>query len=117
MMSLFESAWVIARRDFVASVFSRSFILFLLAPLLLFGFVDLLQHGADAQDRAATQPVVAVVADSATVDALTAGARAAGRRAPRSRASRSCATSRRPRMSRSRRRLCSPTRRAVIRRC
>jgi len=36
MMSLFEAAWVIARRDFVASVFSRTFILFLLAPMILF---------------------------------------------------------------------------------
>ena len=39
MMGLFESAWVIARRDFVATVYSRSFILFLLAPLVLFVFV------------------------------------------------------------------------------
>ncbi|MEA3016070.1 MAG: hypothetical protein QOI38_792, partial [Sphingomonadales bacterium] len=38
MNRLFRSAWVIARRDFVATVFSRSFILFLLAPLLIFGF-------------------------------------------------------------------------------
>ena len=38
-MNLWESAWVIARRDFVASVFSRFFILFLLAPLVLFGFM------------------------------------------------------------------------------
>ena len=104
MMSLFEAAWVIARRDFVASVFSRSFILFLLAPLLLFGFALFFGTMADAQDRSAAQPVVAVVADSATADALARGARAAGRRRRRSRASRSCATSRRPRMSRSRRR-------------
>ena len=47
MMTLFEAAWVIARRDFIAIVYSRSFILFLLAPLfivvvasILFGIVS-----------------------------------------------------------------------------
>jgi ABC-2 type transport system permease protein len=69
-MNLWESAWVIARRDFVASVFSRFFILFLLAPLLLFGFAIFFSITTDAQDRAAAQPVVAVVTDSATSTAL-----------------------------------------------
>jgi len=72
MMSLFEAAWVIARRDFVASVFSRFFVLFLLAPLLLFGFMGFFIYAAEAQDRAASHPVVAVVADSATTAALDA---------------------------------------------
>ena len=36
MMSLFEAAWVIARRDFIATVYSRSFILFLLIPFVVF---------------------------------------------------------------------------------
>lgn len=69
-MSFFESVWVIARRDFVASVFSRFFILFLLAPLVLFGFMIFFNLATDAQDRAAAQPVVAVVVDSATSEAL-----------------------------------------------
>ena len=69
-MNLWESAWVIARRDFVASVFSRFFILFLLAPLLLFGFMIFFSLTTDAQDRAASQPVVALVTDTATADAL-----------------------------------------------
>ena len=69
-MNLWESAWVIARRDFVASVFSRFFILFLLAPLILFGFMIFFSITTDAQDRAASQPVVAVVTDSATSQAL-----------------------------------------------
>jgi ABC-2 type transport system permease protein len=72
MMSLFEASWVIARRDFVASVFSRFFVLFLLAPLALFAFMGFFIYATEAQDRAATQPVVAVVADSATADALNA---------------------------------------------
>lgn len=70
MMSVFQAAWVIARRDFVASVFSRFFILFLLAPLLLLGFMIFFAYATDAQDRAASQPVVAVVADTATGEAL-----------------------------------------------
>lgn len=69
-MNLWESAWVIARRDFVASVFSRFFILFLLAPLILFAFMIFFSVTTDAQDRAATQPVVAVVTDTPTSQAL-----------------------------------------------
>lgn len=69
-MNLWESAWVIARRDFVASVFSRFFILFLLAPLVLFGFTIFFSMTTDAQDRAASQPVVAVVTDAGTAQAL-----------------------------------------------
>ena len=69
-MRLWESAWVIARRDFVAQVFSRFFILFLLAPVVLFGFMIFFSLSTDAQDRAASQPVVAVVSDSATLNAL-----------------------------------------------
>jgi len=72
MMSFFESVWVIARRDFVASVFSRFFVLFLLAPLLLFGFMIFFGLATDAQDRAASQPVVAILAaDEGTAEALT----------------------------------------------
>lgn len=69
-MNLWESAWVIARRDFVASVFSRFFILFLLAPVVLFGFSIFFSMSTDAQERAASQPVVAVVTDTATSTAL-----------------------------------------------
>jgi ABC-2 type transport system permease protein len=70
MMSLFEAAWVIARRDFVAQVYSRNFILFLLAPLLLFGFAFFVGAAADQTERGANQPVVALVTDSATAEAL-----------------------------------------------
>jgi ABC-2 type transport system permease protein len=71
MNNLFRSAWVIARRDFVATVFSRSFILFLLAPLLIFGFSLLAGLSAGRAEREASRPTVAVIADSATVQALT----------------------------------------------
>lgn len=72
MMSLFEASWVIARRDFIASVFSRTFIIFLLAPMILIGFAIFFSMMTDAQDQVATQPAVAVVADSATSGALAA---------------------------------------------
>jgi ABC-2 type transport system permease protein len=71
-MSLFEASWVIARRDFVATVYSRSFILFLLAPVMLFSFAFLVGYASDQADRIAAQPVVAVAADSETQAALQA---------------------------------------------
>lgn len=73
MMSVFEAAWVIARRDFIATVYSRSFILFLTIPLIMFGAIVLASQLVD--DRTLSQPQVAVAADSATVSALD-GARA-----------------------------------------
>lgn len=51
MIAMFRSALVIARRDYVASVWSRSFILFLLGPLLPLvagGFIGSLGAEADA---------------------------------------------------------------------
>jgi len=72
MMSVFEAAWVIARRDFVAQVFSRTFILFLLAPLLIFAFAFFFGNVADSAERSANQPVVALVTDSGTAAALDA---------------------------------------------
>ncbi|HEV2816277.1 MAG TPA: ABC transporter permease [Allosphingosinicella sp.] len=68
-MSLLEASLVIARRDFIASVFSRTFILFLIAPMILFGFAYFFGSIADAQNRVDEQPTIAVVADSATADA------------------------------------------------
>jgi ABC-2 type transport system permease protein len=69
MMSVFEAAWVIARRDFVATVYSRSFIIFLVIPLVV--FAAMVMVGNAVEERASAQgPQVAVVADSATVQAL-----------------------------------------------
>lgn len=70
-MKFWESAWVIARRDFVASVFSRFFIFFLLAPVVMFGFMIFFSMQTEAQDRSTSQPVVAVVSDTPTYNALT----------------------------------------------
>jgi ABC-2 type transport system permease protein len=70
MTNVFRAAWVIARRDFVATVWSRSYIIFLFAPLLVLGFSLLVGLTAGRADREASRPTVAIVADSATVDAL-----------------------------------------------
>ena len=72
MMSVFEAAWVIARRDFIATVYSRSFILFLMVPLIIFGAAFGVGQMTDRAERNASQPVVAVLADGATVQALAA---------------------------------------------
>jgi ABC-2 type transport system permease protein len=69
---LFEAAWVIARRDFVATVWSRSFILFLLVPLIVFAAAMIVGRVIDAREGDSLQPQVAVVADGATVRALEA---------------------------------------------
>ena len=70
MMSMFQAAWVIARRDFVATVYSRSFIIFILAPILIMGLSigGALLGARSAKD---SSPIVAVTTDSATADALT----------------------------------------------
>ena len=70
MMSLFEAAWVIARRDFIAQVYSRSFILFLLAPVIMFAVSFFVVGATEQAERSSNQPVVALVTDSATADAL-----------------------------------------------
>jgi len=64
--SLIDSAMVIARRDFVATVFSKTFLLFLLAPVLAIAFGGLIGGMTGEADALATQPTVAVVADAET---------------------------------------------------
>ena len=86
MATLLRSAFVIARRDFTATVFSQAFLFFLLGPLfpvlmaVIFGSI-----GGDALSEA-ERPVVAVVASDAEFRALAGRAPAArrcGRRARR----------------------------------
>ena len=72
MMSVFEAAWVIARRDFMATVFSRSFVLFLVVPLLLFGVMIGVSIWIDDADASSSQPRIAVVVDTSTAEALAA---------------------------------------------
>lgn len=70
MMSLFEASWVIARRDFAATVYSRTFLIFLIVPLLLFGAAMAVSNMINDADRETSQPVIAVVTDTATHRAL-----------------------------------------------
>ena len=70
MMGLFEAAWVIARRDFVATVYSRTFIIFLLMPALLFGVSYVAGQASQRADREAQQAQVALLTDSQTATAL-----------------------------------------------
>lgn len=75
-MTLLAAARVIARRDYVATVLSRTFLFFLLGPLLpvVFGvgFGALASHGSPGDER----PVVAVaMTRPATTALLNAGSR------------------------------------------
>ena len=79
MMRFLRSAFVIARRDFSATVLSKAFIFFLLAPLfpLLFGGVfSSISARVAAQNQ---RPVVAVIAPKADLDDLTAARDQMGR--------------------------------------
>jgi len=61
MRRFIRSAWVIARRDFTATVLSKTFLFFLLGPLfplLIGGFVAGVSSIGPAQNL---QPVVAVI--------------------------------------------------------
>ncbi|MFL6793987.1 MAG: ABC transporter permease, partial [Sphingomicrobium sp.] len=72
MMRLVRAAWVIARRDFSATVLSKAFIFFLLGPLfpLLLGGVF---GGIGARVASQTeQPVIAVVAPRSDFDRIAA---------------------------------------------
>ncbi|HEY0114221.1 MAG TPA: ABC transporter permease [Allosphingosinicella sp.] len=69
-MNMVEAARVIARRDFVATVYSRSFIFFMVTPILVIGF-SILMAFVGARSASNDTPAVAVLADSATVEALT----------------------------------------------
>ncbi|MBX3560417.1 MAG: ABC transporter permease [Sphingomonas sp.] len=71
-MSLFDAAWVIARRDFTATVMSRTFILFLIVPLVLFAAVLGVSQMIDDAERSSSQPLVALVVDTATAQDLQA---------------------------------------------
>ena len=72
MRRFFRSAFVIARRDFSATVLSKTFIFFLLAPLfpLLFGTVFSSISTRVAADN--QRPVIAVVAPAEEYDDLNA---------------------------------------------
>ncbi len=61
MMGFFHAAWVIARRDFVATVWSRTFLFFLVGPLLIIGFSLAFGTITSRMARADVHATVAIV--------------------------------------------------------
>lgn len=72
MSRTLNAAMAIARRDFVATVWSRTFLLFLLAPIVALGFGLLIGNLTGKADVEAQQPTIAVISDGNSVDALRA---------------------------------------------
>jgi ABC-2 type transport system permease protein len=72
MMGFVQSAYVIARRDFVATVWSRTFLFFLLGPLLIIGLSFLFGSMSGRMARQDVHATVAVVASEADFAALAA---------------------------------------------
>jgi len=73
MRQLFASAWVIARRDYVTTVFSRIFLLFLLTPVFpaIFGGV-FASLGANDDAAGRNVPLVAIATDAPSAQTLIA---------------------------------------------
>ncbi|MDB5682375.1 MAG: transporter permease [Sphingomonas bacterium] len=71
MNELIRAALVIARRDYVASVWSRTFLLFLIGPLFPILFAMVFGSIGARVDSAATHPTVAVIAADADREILT----------------------------------------------
>ncbi len=70
MMGFFQSAYVIARRDFVATVWSRTFLFFLLGPLLVIGLSFLFGSMSGRMARQDVHATVAVVGTESDFRAL-----------------------------------------------
>jgi ABC-2 type transport system permease protein len=70
MPELFRAAYVIARRDFTATVFSRAFLLFLLGPLFPFLMIAVISGGRGALDPM-QQPIVGVIASQQDFAAIS----------------------------------------------
>jgi ABC-2 type transport system permease protein len=72
MMGFLQSAWVIARRDFVATVWSRTFLFFLVGPLLIIGFSLVFGTLTSRMARSDIHATVAVVAGEADFASIRA---------------------------------------------
>ena len=82
-MNMLRSAFVIARRDFTATVFSRAFLLFLLGPLFPVLMAAIFGTIGGAALSQAERPVVAVVSSEAEYRAwLRRGSGSTTRRMP-----------------------------------
>jgi ABC-2 type transport system permease protein len=65
MNSFIHSAFVIGRRDFIATVYSKTFLLFLLGPLLIIGLSIVLGNATERMARDDLKARVAVIAGEA----------------------------------------------------
>jgi len=77
-LSTLAAAFVVARRDFVAILWSRSFIFFLLGPLFPLVVFGLAGTVGSRLDAAADHPVIGIVMPAADADALLAADSALG---------------------------------------
>jgi ABC-2 type transport system permease protein len=71
MMGFLHSAFVIARRDFVATVWSKTFLFFLLGPLLIIGLSFLFGSMSGRMARQDVHATVAVVAKASDFETLS----------------------------------------------
>jgi ABC-2 type transport system permease protein len=75
MMGLFQSAWVVARRDFVATVATKAFLFFLAGPLFILG-LSIWSGNVSAQmaeeDLRATVAIISGEAEFAAIEAAKA---------------------------------------------
>lgn len=85
MKDFLTSAWVIARRDYTATVFSKTFLAFLLGPLIALAFGGVFGYVGGRADDAALRSVLAVIAEPGDVAPVRAAydrvAERVGRRA------------------------------------
>ena len=72
MNSFLRSAFVIGRRDFTATVYSKTFLLFLLGPLLIIGLSILLGNATERMARDDLKARVAVIATEAEFEPIAA---------------------------------------------
>ena len=72
MNRFFNSVFVVARRDFVATVYTRTFLLFLLGPLLIIGVSILFGNLTEQMARQDVKANLAIVSSKADFDALAA---------------------------------------------
>ncbi|HYE29239.1 MAG TPA: ABC transporter permease [Allosphingosinicella sp.] len=72
MMGFIQSAYVIGRRDFVATVWSRTFLFFLLGPLIIIGMSFLFGSMSEKMARQDVHARVAVIAKEAEFRPLLA---------------------------------------------
>jgi ABC-2 type transport system permease protein len=70
MMGLIRAAFVIGRRDFVASVWSRAFLLFLMGPLVMIAIGIAFGNVSEKMAQEDIHPSVAVIASKADFAAL-----------------------------------------------